>query len=480
MLNQQSWHTQLRLHRKKYLALYNLLKQEAADGGPMPSERELARRLSLSRGTVRLACEMLVADGFLRVSPGRGYHAIESARPREGQRNGPRRRTGPQPRLSPLGIAATPPPTIAPQQTVPLDLRAGSFAPTDFPAREWKHAMHEALRDTAWLDGSVTCDPAGWPRLREAIAVHLRMRRGLNADPENVVITNGSGQALALLSLLLIRSGDRIPVEEPCYSGTRSLIELAGGIPVPTGLDAEGMIVPDVPARLAFLSPGNQYPTGLTYSRERLLAILHWARRNDAWIIEDDYDADFRHRGLPPQPLCAMAPDRVCYTGTFSRSLGPAVRIGYAVVPAASVGPLQRIKRMFEERPTNLIEQAALASFMRSGAYERHLRRCTRTLSVRHDRLHTLLASIPGSPLQVFPSRTGLHIYAEWKPPAASFRGFVRSCMDQGLYFTIATSHHALRHRPAMLFGFSRIPAARLATVSRILARAVRSKSSCR
>lgn len=483
MLTQQAWHRALQQHRKKYLALYHLLKQhllkqEASGLTPVPSERDLAARLGLSRGTVRLAFEMLVADGFLSAQAGHGYHPVTE---RSMRHNGT---SSVPPQMSPAILQLS---RLArdvhsfhadraehPRLPVPFDLRAGGFSSRDFPSREWKRSMHEGLRNASWLDGSTFCDPSGWQPLREAIASHLRARRGFIADPDQIFITSGSGQALALLSLLLISRGQRIPVEEPCYSGTRSIIRMAGGMPVPIKLDREGMLIPLFGAKVAFLSPANQYPTGITYSRERMQGIIEWARRHRSWIIEDDYDADFRRRGLPPEPLCSLAPDRVCYTGTFSRSMGPALRIGYAVLPRAICGPFLDLKRMFEERPANLLEQAALAAFMRSGAYERHLRRCNRALSARYDALRRILEDTPGRPFQIHPSRTGLHIYAEWVLNEASFPAFQKGCLDQGLHFTQASTHHARPHRPAMLFGFSRITIEDMASLPGILARAMK------
>ncbi|UUZ86620.1 PLP-dependent aminotransferase family protein [Paenibacillus sp. P26] len=237
--------------------------------------------------------------------------------------------------------------------------------------------------------------PQGDEQLRSAIAQMLRRSRGIAARPEHVAVTGGSMQAIALLAQLLVAPGEAAAAETPAFTGVRRAIAAAGGRCIDAAVDAQGIVPADWDAKALFVTPARQFPTGAVLSLERRQAPLRWAAEREAVIVEDDYDSEFRHRGKSLEPLKVLdRGERVVYVGGFTTTAPPHVRIGYAVLPPRLAGPFARALALYEPRPVNLLEQRALAAFMQSGEYERHLRRMKRIYS----RKFALLAAAGDKP----------------------------------------------------------------------------------
>jgi GntR family transcriptional regulator/MocR family aminotransferase len=250
-----------------------------------------------------------------------------------------------------------------------------------------------------------------------AIAEHLRAYRAVRCTWEQVIVVSGSQGALDLCARLLLDEGDEAWIEDPCYLGARGALSANGARLVPVPVDEEGLnvaageaLAPD--ARLACVAPSHQYPTGATMGLGRRLALLGWASRAGAWVVEDDYDGEFRYSGRPLsslQGLDGSAEGRVIYVGTFSKVLSPALRIGYAVVPPALVDAFENARALADRHPP-VPEQAVLAEFVAEGHFARHLRRMRRLYAERQRALVDAAEGMLDGLLEVRPSGAGLHL----------------------------------------------------------------------
>ena len=270
--------------------------------------------------------------------------------------------------------------------------------------------------------------PLGFPPLRRAIADYVTVSRGVRCDPSQVIVTAGAQQALDLIARVLLRPGDAVWFEEPGYFGAREALSAAGAQIVPVPLDAEGMdsavgeaLSPH--ARLACVSPSHQFPLGVTMSMRRRLALLDWATRAGAWIIEDDYDGEFRYVGRPLASLQGLAAernaagasngdcDRVLYVGTFSKTLYPSLRLGYIIAPPPLLRTFPEAKAT-THRHTTTVDQAILTDFISEGHYARHVRRMRLAYAARQATLLAAGAAHLGTWLDVRPSDAGMHLVA--------------------------------------------------------------------
>ena len=291
--------------------------------------------------------------------------------------------------------------------------RPGVPALWDFPFQEWFRLMGRQSRSLGF-EAFGYGDPAGFLPLRQAIVQYLRLSRGVRCEPEQVIIVHGIQQALGLACQLLLGPGDGAWIEDPGYNGAREAMRMTGVRPIPVPLDAEGLsvqagqeIAPDV--KLAYVTPSHQYPMGVVMSLARRLELLDWAARNNAWILEDDYDSEYRYSGRPLAALQGIDQNgRVVYLGTFSKVLFPAMRMGYMVAPPALAEPFQRAKD-YTDRGNSILEQATLAAFLEEGRLERHLRRMRALYRERQEALIHWSGKLLGNALLVPSSDTGLH-----------------------------------------------------------------------
>lgn len=428
-----------------YVQLYDGLRETILEGRlkpsiRLPSTRDMAAGLGISRNTVMSAYEQLQAEGYLEGRVGFGTRVSSSlpddllqVRTREANEHGSR--SGRE--LSRRGTLLTgTPPTISDYQDRPRAFQPGLPALEAFPSKVWRNLHNKVWRQPPQeLLGYG--DPAGYGPLRQAISDHLCATRAVRCSWEQVVIVTGSQQALDLSARLLLDPGDAAWVENPGYPGARAALSGAGARLVPVPVDKEGLDVSAGEAacreaRLAYVTPSHQYPLGATMSLPRRLDLLDWAKRSDAWILEDDYDSEYRYSGRPFEALQGLdAEGRVVYVGTFSKVLFPALRLGYLVVPEDLVDAFTSARELSDLHSPS-IEQAILAHFIADGHFARHLRRMRTLYAGRQEALVEAASRNLAGALEVSPTESGLHLVG-WLPGDADDRAASRSASAHGV-----------------------------------------------
>jgi GntR family transcriptional regulator/MocR family aminotransferase len=376
----------------------------------LPSTRALASDLGVSRTTALLAFEQLRAEGYIVARRGAGaFIAPDPPQRRASPPTSPARRVS-RPPFSRRGtlLAATAAPDRRAPSTAARAFRLGTPALDLFPHRAWSKLARDALRahSGARLDYAPL---AGLPELRTAIAELVRSR-GTRCESGQVHVVAGAQRGLDLLAHLLLDPGDDAWLEDPGYPGARAALVAAGARIVPMPVDEEGLCVSGgtIAARLVYVTPSCQFPLGVAMSLERRAALLEWARRSRAWIVEDDYDCDVHHDARPLPCLHSLDPDgRVIYLGTFSKTLFPALRLGFLVVPRELRQGFVTA-RLATDLHAPVLEQRVLAAFIADGHYERHVRRMQAAYAERLDALRRAL-ELAGLPLRLRPVRSGMH-----------------------------------------------------------------------
>ncbi len=442
-----------------------MLQGELNQGDRLPATRELAGELGISRGTVNAVYDMLYADGYIRSETGRGTFAAYrqaslSTAWREDTTDAAIMLSTWGQRIMDDAFISESFDTFATEPMLELDLRVGRTDMSAFPAGEWKRAVYAAVREFTERERANAFATEGHEGLRRAIAAHLARERGIQAEARQIAVTNGSMQAIALLAMLLIEEGGQAVIENPSFTGIRRSIRAAGGVPLPAAVDKSGIVPADWQAKLLFVTPSRQFPTGAVLPLERRIALLEWASRRDAVIVEDDYDSEFRWGGRPIEPLKAMDREgRIVYVGSFSKSLHADVRIGYAVLPERLVEPFRRAKFWTEPHPTGLVWQRALASFMADGEYARHLRRMQRIYGRRLEQFRTRAEEALSEWFDMYPAEAGLHVYGEWRGAPASYDRLAEACRQAGVVWS-GGRRHWFEEEPARrsaLFGFAHL-----------------------
>jgi GntR family transcriptional regulator/MocR family aminotransferase len=408
--------------------IYGRLRDQIVDGvyacgEEIPSTRALAKDLGVARTTICIAYEQLGAEGYIVSRQG--------ARPRVAFRSA-RRPDAPDeivtrlPSRLPLSrfghhADAIDPPPQAPTRELPYNFRYGEIAGQDFPASLWRRALISSAKRTS--RALSYGDPQGSMTLRRALQGYLWRARSINCDIDQIIIVSGSQQALDLLARLLLDPGDSFVIENPCYLMARLAFEATGATAIPIDVDEVGLRTQQlatVRAKLAYVTPSHQYPIGGVLPINRRLDLVQWSQRHDAWIVEDDYDSEYRYDVKPLPPLCALnTQDRVIYVGTVSKTLSPALRIGYVVVPSVLQRAFTAAKRL-TDRHSALHDQEALADLILSGAYERHVQRQRRLNHRRRKSLIDALHSRFGATIDIEGTEAGLHVVVWFKTVAAS------------------------------------------------------------
>jgi GntR family transcriptional regulator/MocR family aminotransferase len=432
-------------------------------GTKLPSTRRLSEWYGVSRGSVNTAYDMLYSEGYVQAEVGRGTYAAYRPAVLKQPGGAPDTKasiplTSWAERLAPVPVPhrskAT---TLLPQDMI--DLSFGSTDPDVFPMEAWKREVYTVIRELADRQYEDAFAPHGHRALREAITQHLARERGIRTDPEHIMITNGSMQAIALLAMLLVKEGDHIVVENPSYSGIYRAVRSAGGRIISARVDEHGIVPDNWMARLLFVTPSRQFPTGAVLPLERRTALIEWASRREAIIVEDDYDSEFRWGGRPVEPLKTLDREgRVVYLGTFSKSMLVDLRIGYAVVPDALAEPFKRTKFLIEPYPSGIVEQRALARFMSSGGYARHLRRMQRICGRRLLYFRSRLEETAGDRFELYPTDAGLHLFARWLGGEESYAKLKRDAAEEGVRWTDGAGYWLDGKGPvSALFGFAHL-----------------------
>jgi GntR family transcriptional regulator/MocR family aminotransferase len=390
-----------------------VLAGELGPGERLPSSRALAVDLGLARNTVVAAIDRLVAEGYLESRRGAGVFIASDLPPegnpqRQAHSPGLSRRAGAFPAVHAEGVLKTAPSLLAFGQPA-LDL---------FPIELWRRLSAQVLRrqpEAALGPG----DARGLPELRVALARYLAETRGVVCTPETVVIVSGAQQALDLIGRLLLDPGDTAAVEDPGYIGAREALAGVGArlLPVPVddqGFDPAAITAAPTTPKLAMLTPSHQFPLGMTLPLARRLALLNDARERGFWIVEDDYDCEFRYGSPPIQALQGLdGGSRVLYVGTFSKALFPGLRLGYVVLPPALVGDFLKLKATADGYAPGW-SQAVLAAFIAGGHMAQHVRRMRTLYRRRRLALLEALDRHAGGPLRPRRSEAGLHLVAEF------------------------------------------------------------------
>ncbi|MCW2241447.1 MocR-like pyridoxine biosynthesis transcription factor PdxR [Azospirillum canadense] len=438
-----------------------ILSGRLAPGCRFPSSRGLAAQLSLSRATVQTAYDLLASEGMIVGRAGAGT----TVAPAMG-----------------LGTAADfPSPVPQPSlrgghgTAVPL-FQPGLPALDAFPRKLWSRLVSRRVRSLA-ESALGHLPPEGFGPLREEIATYLRIARGVTCDPEQVFVTSGFRGALALIARALPVAGRPVWVEDPGFPQTRTALECCGALPVPVPVDAHGLDVaaarrscPD--AAMAVLTPAHQFPRGCPLSLERRWELLAWAAR-DAWIIEDDYDSEYRYGG-PPLPALAGLDrgGRVLYVGTFSKVLFPALRLGYLVVPRPELARFRQVRTLLEGHPPPL-DQMALADFLAQGHFSRHIQRMRRLYRQRRDALAAALERHMASFASIEVPAGGLHLILRFRDGRDDrvAAGRLGACGLAGA--PLSACFLKARPESGLILGFANLPTQRAEESARQLRRAL-------
>jgi GntR family transcriptional regulator / MocR family aminotransferase len=436
-----------------------ILRRDLSNGERLPSTRELAEQLHVSRTVIVLAYELLLSEGFVVGRGGSGTYVAEalgSARPSP-------RASRVRVRLSRFGrtVASARPNAISfgrSAQKLRYDFEYGLSDVEIFPFEMWRRMLLRNARKASVRE--LDYGPAGGSlALREAIVAHLRRSRAVSCDASQVIVVSGSQQALDLVARVLIERGDRVVVEDPCYQGISEVLRAAGARLLPVPVDRDGLNPGTLPdnARMAFVTPSHQFPTGAILSLSRRLALVDWARRTDSLVVEDDYDGEFRYEDQSLQSLQGLDTEgRVIYVGTFSRTVFSALRIGYLVVPKPLVTAFTAAKWLCD-RHTATLEQETLAEFISSGLYERHLRRVRRRNAARRVALRDAVAAFLGDRVEVTGYGAGAHVVL-WPASRLSETGMIEKAASLGVA-VYGVSPYCLSppSRKGLMLGYSRM-----------------------
>jgi GntR family transcriptional regulator/MocR family aminotransferase len=437
------------------LVLDGMLRQ----GQVLPSSRELAAQLGVSRNTVASAYDRLVAEGFLQARAGVGTFVSalvqESAQPADAVRAPDRDR------IRGVWAELADPPDLSAEKPR-FDFRAGIPDVASFPFATWRAAVSDQLRANTVGTGAYA-DPAGDPRLRAAVARHISVSRAVRCSMDDVLITTGCQQAIDLICRVLLEPGDVVAIEDPGYTAPLMLFRSLGLSVIGVPVDEEGLVVDALPAdaRLVYVTPAHQFPLGVPMSYQRRRALLQWAARTGATVVEDDYDSEFRFGGRPLEPLHSI--DRhgsVVYVGSFSKILLPTIRLGFVISPPWLHRALRQAKFVADWHSV-LPFQGALARFIDDGQLARHLRRMRRIYAERHHRLQSGLHETFQGRLQPVPSLAGLHVSVVSPDPAFDDVAMVERAAALGValqplsYFSVTDKPRAV----GLILGYGAMPA---------------------
>jgi len=386
-------------------------------GQRVPSTRALAKELKISRIPVLTAYQQLHAEGYLESFTGAGT-CVAASIPEEALKTAARAARRPPRKIAARlshgadAVLALPPDPAQPGIAFRVSLPALDHFPSDiWSSLLTRHARHAAPKHLAYGD------PMGDLEFRQTIAEYLGMARAVRCDASQIMIVAGSQHGLQIAARALLNQGDAVWMEEPGYPGAHRALAIAGAraVPVPVdadGLDVEAGLARAPQARAAYVTPSHQYPMGMTLSAARRMQLLNWAARHDGWIIEDDYDSEYRYAGHPIAAVQGLsAEDRVIYAGTFSKVLFPALRVGYLVIPKSLVAGFAAARDAIDLFPATLF-QRALCDFIAEGHFARHVRRMRMLYMERRALLISALERMAEKKLEIVSAEAGMHLVA--------------------------------------------------------------------
>jgi GntR family transcriptional regulator/MocR family aminotransferase len=481
------------LFRQVYGALRaEILERRLAPGARLPATRALARELGVSRNTVIQAYQQLLDEGYAAARTGSGTYVAETlpedrVHVRGAKRVGPaaaaQRRAGRPPALAAraertLGAVPRDLAWGVPRRRLPYDFRYGEPAFGDLPLETWwRLSARRGRRASAAQLGYGA--PGGATELRSALAGYLRRARGVRCEPSQVVVVNGTQQAIDLVLRVLVDAGDRVALEEPHYTGFSFALRAHGAEILPIPVDEEGLVASALedapPFRGVFVTPSHQFPTGGILPLARRLQLLACAERRGAFVVEDDYDGEFRYDGRPIECLQGLDEGaRVLYVGSTSKLLFPALRIGWLVVPEA-LAPMFQQAKVLADTGTATLEQLVLADFIEGGHLERHVRRSRARNAARRAALVAALERHLGGAAELLGTGAGLH--GVLSIPKLSMRReseLRKACAVRGVGIYPIAPYYLTRPPPraTFLLGFSALDEKQIAEGIRRLAEA--------
>jgi GntR family transcriptional regulator/MocR family aminotransferase len=428
-------------------------------GDRLPATREFARRLGVSRNTVAVAYERLVAEGVLDGRVGAGsFISLDSSATRVSQRSAPAGAVQPRDVWRSLPFLPRP-------QAMRYDFGVGTPDPHLFPLTTWRRLLSAELGANASRHAGYG-EAAGVTRLRASIARHVSVSRGVRACADDVIVTSGAQQAFDLIGRVLVTAGASVAVEEPGYRQVRLLFRSLGAHVVGVPVDEEGLAVDAIPrdVRLVYVTPSHQFPLGRAMSLQRRMALLAWAERRGGVVIEDDYDSEFRFDGRPLDPVQSLdRKGRVIYVGSFSKVLIPALRVGFLIAPA-SLRPALTAAKQLTDWHGETSTQAALARFIDAGLLAGHIRKAAREYGGRYQQIVEVLDRRFAKWLEVVPGAAGLHVAALLrKGCVADMTQVVRLAARRGVRVeTLAAFFAGPVSREGLVIGYGAIPTSRI------------------
>lgn len=478
------------LHRQLYRTLREaILTGKLEPSCKLPSTRQLARDVGISRKTAIVAFDQLLAEGYIETRAGSGTYVTSSipdpAFEMAASSSAKCIPTNASPRLSRFGQRLSSLVTLNPHASQPrfsADFRYGAVSSGDFPYRDWKKLISRTLLASRTNAAPLAyADPQGLFELRRALAEYLAQARGIVADARQIVIVNGSQQAIDITARLLLEPGDGVVIEEPGYVVARKVFEALGAVLVPAKVDTLGLdITKIVPGssklKLVYFTPSHQFPTGAVMPATRRLELLDWATRKNAYLLEDDYDGEFRYLGRPIAAVQSLdRHNRVIYTGTVSKTLSPTLRLGFMVVPPQLVEAFVKAKVVLD-RHTATHMQSAFAEFITQGLYDQHVRKARRKNELRRNVTITTLESVFGDAIDIQGTQSGLHLLLWLKNvPSSLSDAIVDEASKFGVGIYPVTPHYVKRPKYAgFVIGYASLAPSQIAQGIESLGKALR------
>jgi GntR family transcriptional regulator/MocR family aminotransferase len=448
------------LHRQIYDELRAMILEHRLEAGQqIPSTRALADDLGISRIPALSAYAQLLAEGYIESRSGAGTFVTSSLSEQFlGTRTAVAGVVSEAPSDSVSRVSR-----LLPSEPTPWFPAAGAFsvgqiAFDHFPFRVWAGLVTHHARKVRAASLNYS-DPMGSPEFREVIAGYLRTARAVHCDASQIMVVSGSQHALDLSARVLLDPGTSVWIEEPGYELLRRSLTLSGCRPVPVPVDSDGLDVGAgidlcVNARAAFVTPSHQYPLGVTMSAARRLQLLEWAHRSGAWIVEDDYDSEYRYESMPVASMQGLDPGaRVIYIGTFSKVLFPALRLGYIVIPPALIPSFLAVRQANDLCPSPLY-QAAMADFIGAGHFTRHIRRTRQLYAERRNALTLALRNEFGSEIEIPGADAGMHLVITL-PAGMSDREISARGAQEGLWlWPLSSAYIGANARQGFILGF--------------------------
>lgn len=449
--------------------VYDQIRQQILQGGlqagvKLPSTRELAEDLHVSRNVILEAYDQLLAEGYIESRTGSGTYVAEGAYFADEYAQ--------RPSLT-LSVANS-----HPEQAIGIDFRAGVPALNHFPRKIWSQLAQRVYNRTDAARFGYD-NPEGRLELRQVLSQYLLRTRGVRCSPDQLLITSGAAQALSMLAKLLLSPGTRIIVEDPVTHEVQAIYSRSGAVLISIPVDKHGIqteLLPvDESPAFILVTPSHHFPLGSILSIQRRISLIHFARSSDCYIVEDDYDSEFRYTGTPVSSLQGLDPERVIYIGTFSKILSPALRLGYMILPPALISASRQAKRLNDlHSPT--LDQLVLAHFIEEGHLERHIMKMKRLYRKRRDTLIHSLQSTFGDRVRILGDATGLHLVAEFSGIDFTANAIMQS-LEQARVRVYPVEMHAVHkgyHRHQIVLGYGNLTTEEIVEGVKRIAQALR------